>query len=35
MSEVTWGEIAGLLIVILPFVILLLPQLMKKKQPPD
>lgn len=32
MTEVTWGEIAGLLIVLLPFAILLLPQLLKKKQ---
>lgn len=32
MSEVTWMEIGALLLVFLPFAILLLPQLRKKKK---
>jgi len=32
MTEVTWGELTALLLVFLPFAILLLPQLIKKKK---
>ncbi len=36
MIEITWGEIAGLLMIFIPFVILILPQLIKKrKQRPE
>ncbi len=34
MSEVTWGELAGLLIVLLPLVILIWPAFRKKNRGP-
>jgi hypothetical protein len=34
MIEVSLGEIAGLLLVILPFFILIVPELVKKKRRP-
>ncbi len=35
MSEVTWGEIAGLLLILLPLVVFLWPAFRKKNRDPE